>query len=417
MSSNRQPNKSITSEEKHKTPSSSSSSSSSYNPKSEIKETQTSNNSSSSELKKTKKTPENYPPDYFKQYASYLDKTSALSSMISLSKTCRSLRTLFQPDINKAVTKKLTTHVIRGEYAEVKAMLEKASAIPAMLRTLLTTSRQVETYSFREINGKKQYVKVQGTPLQIALIACDVNTGKDKDGNDKNDGMAEMIIGYLLELSDGKEIMAKQIRDIQPEEKEKMARRKTMFDALHKFVNAIAESKSDDDKALVDARDALWEQICPKDVITTDMHYSLIEDLLVEAFKLYEEKYDDFGDFDSRKNNKAWREIIGGIQRNLSTPDAQAFCQSLYDLVEDGKKLNRSLKFRLNANVAFFPLDSDPRFRLGVDFAAGWRCWPGPMSAASRSCADIFKTYVEQKQQRCNDLRNVQTISQRTIAP
>ena len=70
----------------------SSSSLSSSSSQSETKVTTSSSSSSSSYSsssvsKAPKKSLENCPPDYFKQYASYLDKASALSNIISLSKT------------------------------------------------------------------------------------------------------------------------------------------------------------------------------------------------------------------------------------------------------------------------------------------------------------------------------------------
>ena len=291
-----------------------------------------------------------------------------------------------------------------------------------MLRTLLTTSGQVETYSFIEIEEKRYTVKVEGTALSLALGACDVNTGKDKKGNDKNDGMAEMIASYFSKLNDGETEKANQIQAQFPEgwEEKEAERNKKDIAALHKVVNAIAESKNDDDKALNDALDEFREHLRPKAVIMTGMHFN--PQLLIEAFKLYVEKYNAFGEYNSRMNNLFWREVIGGIQRFLPACDAQAFCQSLYDLVKDREKLNRSLKFRENTDVTFYPLDSDLRFRLGFNFAAaggvvasqaGWL----PPFSFDGFFLSFLKTYVEQKHQRCNDLRNVQTISRKTVAP
>jgi hypothetical protein len=125
--------------------------------------------------------------------------------------------------------------------------------------------------------------------------------------------------------------------------------------------------------------------------------------LLVEAFKMYEEKYNDFGGWDSRKNNLFWRKVIGFIERYLPSCDAEAFCQGTYYIVEDGEKLKRSLKFRYD-NDLFFPLDSNPAFRLGNDYGvarSGGSLWLARLGLAGFGGVDYYKLYVEQKLQTC----------------
>jgi hypothetical protein len=68
-----------------------------------------------------------------------------------------------------------------------------------------------------------------------------------------------------------------------------------------------------------------------------------------------------------------WQKVIGYIQRYLPACYAQAFCQGLYDIVDEGKKLSRSLEHqynKYNKRVKFYPLDLNPVFRLGVNYGA-----------------------------------------------
>ncbi len=106
----------------------------------------------------------------------------------------------------------LCDHVIKGEYDQVKNMLKKAKSDPTLLKSLLTTKVRIKSYSFVEINNKKYYVEVEGTALQMALGADDVNRAeldkdnkpvKDAKGNiqilHSNEGMAELIMGSFKE--------------------------------------------------------------------------------------------------------------------------------------------------------------------------------------------------------------------------
>jgi len=65
----------------------------------------------------------------------------------------------------------------------------------------------------------------------------------------------------------------------------------------------------------------------------------------------------------------SWRKVVGGIQCYTTACDAQAFCQGFYNIAEAGEKLKRSLEFRFDRGVRFYPFDLRPGFRLGVDCA------------------------------------------------
>ena len=212
-------------------------------------------------------------------------------------------------------------------------------------------------------------------------------------GHIHEENMAEMIQRHLSALEDGEALIKEQITEQFPEgwDQKEREREKRDKDALHEIIAAIAHSNTDEDcaSALQKFRDYL--EYMKNEVIKTGKHFN--HQLLVEAFKMHEEAYNDFGGWDSRKNNLFWRKVIGFIERYLPSCDAQAFCQGTYDIVENGEKLKRSLKFRYN-NDLFFPLDSNPAVRLGNEYAAaGWGGW--------RARAVYYKLYVEQKLQTC----------------
>jgi hypothetical protein len=114
---------------------------------------------------------------------------------------------------------------------------------------------------------------------------------------------------------------------------------------------------------------------------------------LIDALNLYIEKFNQFGgSWDSPKNILFWRKIIGYIERYVPACYAQALCQGIYSIVENHEKLKRRLTFRYDPNVTYFPLDSDPAFRLGDDYAALQVFWDGVGGWANR-----ITSYVKQK--------------------
>jgi hypothetical protein len=243
--------------------------------------------------------------------------------------------------------------VIRGNQDEAEKMLR-------VNPELLLIKAIVTDYSDR---------KIEGTAFQLALGADDVE-------------MSEMIAPYFDKLPGGGGPAAKekQIKDQFPTGEE--SKNNAVDSAeLKKVVQAISDSATDADCEA--ALQAFKAYLKPKDIIQSGKHFNT--DILIEAFKLYDEKYNDFGGWDSRRNNLFWRQVIGNIQCCLPSCYAQAFCQGLYAIVEDKEKLERSFGFRYSPGTIYFPLDSDPNFRLGVDFAgtcggllaAPRRCWIG----------------------------------------
>ncbi len=301
--------------------------------------------------------------------------------------TSRYFYELFSRELEEVVNQ-LLLHVVRGEQEEAERLIRRNPE-------LLLKKGQVTDYSGRTI---------EGTAFGAAVAAEDVGFQPEEQC------MAEMIAKHLDEHYPGEK--EKQYAKQFPEgwEEAEALRQEQDLEALNTVVDAIGDSNPDEDceAALQTFRDYLEGQT--QEVITTGKHFNA--QLLISAFELYEQKYNNFGGWDSRKNNLFWCKVIGYIQRFLPACYAQAFCQGLYYLVVKGESLQRSLEFRYGGGV-FFPLDSNPNFRLGVDYAspALLRAW-GVQAASPSGVAVSLRNYVEQKQQDCKNLCSIPSSSQ-----
>ena len=285
-------------------------------------------------------------------------------------------------------------------HAVVNANQKKAEAIlsdyPHLLSQLLQQQGQVTDYPGHTIYG---------SVLQIALGAEDVKYHDDEEC------MAEMLMRYIRTLPNGETIIEKQIAEQFPEgweEKEK-ARAERDSAALNKVVTALENAAADDDCAaeISAFKQYLDDENKNSGVIKTGKHFNM--QLLIDALNLYVQKFNQFGgSWDSPKNKLFWCKIIGKIERYVPACYAQALCQDVYDIVQNGKKLERRLTFRYDHDVTYYPLDSDPKFRLGencgywasaddaqvLTFGAGGGWW---MRATS------LQTMSDKKKQRRED--------------
>jgi len=331
----------------------------------------------------------------------------------------------FQPKLTPKEQKELNNlleHVVKGNKDEVKKILD------ANPKLVLQTGRATD-FSGREI---------EGTVFQMALGADDVNRAKVKlvgkeykpDLEEKghiqilhpDEGMAEMIQGYFKKACNDDENaanqeMAEQYKEQFPDdEKYNAAEKKRKDDDLAALTEVINAIDNNDDQANVrfvngtydnsqgviklDAKceaalNKFREYLRPKGVITKGKHFNV--ELLVEAFKLYDEKFEKFGNkWDSPKNVLFWRNVIGYIQRYLPACYAQAFCQSLWEVVDKNNKLRRSLEFQYDRDFFFYPLVAGSG--LGYNYAGG----DGRRSVVSLDEGDAgvyFTTYIKQKHQ------------------
>jgi L-rhamnose mutarotase len=288
------------------------------------------------------------------------------------------LSRLFEGAVKKEWNRRVTElcqYVVYGKYDEVKAILEKNPQ-------LLLYRARVKDYSFyQDEKGKRTYREMEGTAYQLALAAEDISREQWPD-----EGMADMMLAYFERACGDNEKATAEIRKQQrqqfPAGYEKLESDKKSKDsiALKEVVDAIKNAKvefingSDSEsngEVSVDAKgeaalNKFRQYLMPTGVITSGKLFNI--DLLIEAFELYEQKFEEFGGSPhSPRNVLFWRKIIGYIERHLPTSHIQVLCHLLYD----DKPLIRELVFGLMGPV-FLPLDSDPHLRLGYDYAIGW---------------------------------------------
>lgn len=295
------------------------------------------------------------PSENIHQIAGYLSGNQNAQSAFVVA--CSRFYSAFQP---QRLLKQFLQYVVYGNQNKAEAILNQLEKTdPDLLAQLLTQKSIAVDYSGRTI---------QGTALQMALGAEDVKYRDDEEC------MAEMLIRHLKALPNSDAIMAQQIQDQFPEdwEEAEKARQERDSAALNNVMAAIENAQEEDncDAAIQAFRDYLEKENKGNGIIKTGKHFNT--KLLTDALNLYDEKYDQFGgDWNSPKNLLFWRKIIGGIERYLPACLAQAFCQGVYQIVGNREKLNRQLAFRYTPDVTFYPLDSNPAFRLGHDYAAG----------------------------------------------
>ncbi len=292
---------------------------------------------------------------------------------------------------------KLLTHVVRGKKEEAEAMLKKEPSL-VLYKSIVTD------YSERTL---------EGTAYQMALGAGDINRAK-LDNNDNpvldangkiqilhaDEGMAEMIQRYFIKACNNDEKAANKEIEKQEEEqfpggyeayqnsaevtKRKENDLKELDEVLHAIKiakiqltsNSISYGKLKIDANCEAALTKFRNYLKPKDIIRNGLHFNI--ELLSEAFCIYNDAMRRFNTVGDHYKDPVfvliWRQVIGYIQRYLPANYAHAFCQGLRALVELEEKLKRSLKVTYYTGELFFPLDSDPSFRLGYEYALPNSC-------------------------------------------
>jgi hypothetical protein len=405
----------------------------------------------------------------------FLDLEFDLKACLALSyRVARPLGYFFQSHLRDVRLKQLLQHIVYGNLVEAEKIIKSNPK-------LLLLRETVEDYSFGM--DAENHRKIEGTAYQIALGAEDVRFHEKEVGMAEmiHGYLMKLLEGRAeIEKQQAQQFPA----EYAEQEKEKAQKDlaalnkiiaviegasqedcrsasavdKTIQDILggialdtpviynrvnlKKIIKALskADAENDFEAAFTELKNYLYQNAIienptfnfdilkaiyqfrnylePRDVIRTGKHFNV--GLLAKAFKLYDEKYNCFGEpfvnyWESDKNQLFWQKVIGYIQRFLPACYAQAFAQGVYSIVENGQKLNRSLEFCYHKNTFFFPLDSAPLFRLGID-SGGVALGPGDVLAAlaDLACAGrTFQTYVEQKHHRCYMLCNSQTITQR----
>ncbi|HVE43550.1 MAG TPA: hypothetical protein VNC84_00225 [Gammaproteobacteria bacterium] len=307
-----------------------------------------------------------------------------------------SLHTVFSRYSAGAI-EKLCCHVVKGEQAEAKRMVNR-------MPELLTMKATVVDYSGR---------RVMGTPLQLALAADDIQYRPDEEC------MVEMLEKHLKLLPDGETIIATQTAEWFPvgwvEEYNEQFRRGV--EAFNRYVQDIKDARSEDGRRAVLQmfKDYLEEEKTNRGVIHSGKLFCI--HILAEAIYL---SASQFGcvDTDNPILDYVFCHGLGELQRHVQASYAQAFSRGVTRIVRSslvgdgdtvaimpGEKLTRSLVHKNNAY--YYPLDSDPTFRLGegcVRLDGEWISVPYDRHfATSNEIFGYFGVLVNTKARNCSE--------------
>ena len=315
-----------------------------------------------------------------------------IQSKARLSATSRGFHLFFKEDLKKAAVEKLNTHILRGEENEALAL------IGIRPERLLMRATAVD-YSGRTF-------KV--TPFQAALLEHDVQMWQKI--------MPLFSIINTEDFNAEKEI-ASQFNEIFPNG---LSEQKPYdFSALIQIINI---STNEDVQTLLDNPLGTTSPLSQamkafrEDFTTTSMNETFFNPQhLIKAFDVYVQL---FNPWSVNQLRLFWNQVIGYIQRFLPACYAQAFCQGLYDVVENNKPVARSLKFENNSRL-YFPV----MVSAGLGFEFGVYSYYRGMAGAwvgecIRTCGgwthdgqSHLKNYVEQILQSYSGLNDACVMS------
>lgn len=277
----------------------------------------------------------------------------------TLSLTSTKLNAVASPELTQRAAKQLLTYVLMGEQYKAVVMIK---ANPSLL---MIRSKAVD-YSGRTIIG---------TAFQAALGAGDKP-------------MWEMMLPYFNGLDEGEAL--RQFHEQFPNSIEDDVSAKELKD----YYNAIALAIINDQDHGLSVIEGFRKEITSQKEITYGKHFNLQH--LIAAHKAY---IDNFNAFVNWKNRDLfWQKVIGYVQRQMTTYDAQIYCSGLDRVLDNENSFERKLGFS-NGNK-FFPLVDGSG--LGFDFACfSYYCWlEAPIRHDSRvgylrarACATSGKSY------------------------
>ena len=325
-----------------------------------------------------------------------------------LSQSCKHTFDFFQPSLKKAVV----THLIKAVIDDDRETIEKILTSyhnPEMLLLYPNTSLPLKTQK-EGIQSQLTWQRlIPEPPLVMALKRNQVE-------------MVKLLLPYFKNFEGGIE-KALQQWEVAEKEMADAKKRSEGFDfkslieviAQETFPNGtdITTKLSDEtEQALAKFR----EKVLPAQAIALSDYYD-IEELLKAAFNAYDTHFNIFhGDKAARRERRVYFvKVIGFIQSLLSRKDAEVWCQGLYNVVENGQKIEAqaaSLKLRDGESFyrdSFGSLDG-LGFKYFVDRHAVLTGLPRNIHRGHVSrwlvVTEYWINYIEQKQQNLENLRS-----------
>lgn len=277
----------------------------------------------------------------------------ATPTLSTLARTSTAMWEIFIDELS--TREKLLTFVILGKQSEAEALIKKKP-------NLLLSEAKATDYSGTTFIT---------TPFRAALSCGDKL-------------MWEMMLPYL-----GQKEASKQFHEQFPsgvEDNISTEDLKQTYDTLaKKIINNQAQHLS--------IIETFRNELSSNRVITQGETFNLQH--LIAAYQAYIDNYDALTD----KNVKKifWRNIIGYLQRNMSSYDIQVLNSGIEEVLK-----NNSIDRLLFDYSDIYPLS--PNSGLGFEFAYAFLKWDAPIWHAAQSVATVemsitcLKKYVEKKQ-------------------
>jgi hypothetical protein len=144
-------------------------------------------------------------------------------------------------------------------------------------------------------------------------------------------------------------------------------------DIIQSMMTVFTQETFTENKCCATTEDALsqfYEMLLPEHAVRFDGYFD-IELLLYAAYKMYDDHFDDFLNWEQR--NAFCIRVIGFIQSLLSPETAKIFCAGLYYVVEENRKISdRATSLKLLGGESFYRLSRESRAGLGFYFIADW---------------------------------------------
>lgn len=328
-----------------------------------------------------------------------------LQNRIHLAGVCRNFRKMMNP--SQALYAERFQKTIQEEQLEIvlrHVLFGNQTAAEKQLKANPSLLLPKNTHPMTDFSGKS----VQGlTSFQAALCVGDVD-------------MCEMMRKIFLTMENGEQLMQAQFCEIFPEgvetKIEKQNRNAFKFDEIiNVIIHSLPEhvtaalSKEDDGSPLCEALKQFRKVFKEK----SDLERVFNPYHLLAAFERYDQQFDDF---QSRDQQQLFCiHVIGFVQRSLPACHVQAFAQSLYEIVDEKRSLQRSFKFKYgkDTTIPAVHVPTSSGVGLGFDYLAGCCGKRGGLGGTVAGVAWRlrYKKFVKQK------YRVLHTYANQTIGP
>jgi len=275
------------------------------------------------------------PADIQLLSSSFLD-TKSLGSLAS---SCALFSTVLKDDLDKRALDKLLQAVIDDDRATVKRILDKNPAL-LLVNPADHGVQQIESQKTWQIFKTKKVLTMARKRNQLEMI--------------------KVLMPYFAKLPDSAAELAKQWEagEVKPANYDEI-----LLPILNQIVNDPPEDKNPSE-ATEAALTAFRTLLLPDTAIDLDNYFDM-EQFLLAAYTIYDTRFDTFQNWEQRA--LFCIRVIGFLQSLQSVEVAKVFCEGLYYVVNENRKISaraESLKF-YDGCTSFYRAARDSIMGLG----------------------------------------------------